>query len=127
MILLILLCVSTSKIIAQNPDSLKISPIQVKNVYQGLKQGEEYRIKYSNCFQASIKLDSIIQDQAKRSNIFASKLKDSDEKTKQLYEDLMKKEIQYQNIKNNKIPWYLHPFTYFALGFATSTWVISAR
>lgn len=119
MILLTLLCVSTSKITAQNNDSLKISATQVKNVYTGLKQGEAYKIRYENCLQASIRLDSIIQDQAKRNSVFASKLNASDAEYKRLYDILVDKSVEYEKIKNKKIPWYLHPFTYFALGFAT--------
>lgn len=126
-ILLTLLCVSTSKITAQINDSLKISPVQVKNVYQGLKQGQVYKIRYENCLQASIKLDSIIQEQNKRTIDFSSKLNESNQFLTDAQNKITELSVDLQKYLSSKIPWYLHPFTYFATGFLTSTLMISTR
>lgn len=114
-----MLCVSISKITAQQSnDSLKIAPYQVKNVYIGLKQGEEYRAKYFNCLKASIKLDSIIQVQAKRAKSFAESQRDLNKKLTDQYNRLVKESVDQE--KNKPTPWYIHPITYLIAGFTTS-------
>lgn len=119
MILLITLCVSISKITAQQSnDSLKIAPYQVKNVYIGLKQGEEYRIKYFDCLEASYKLDSIVQAQAERAKGFAESQTKLNEILTSKYNHLVKESVDYE--KNKPTPWYLHPVTYLIAGFTTA-------
>lgn len=117
-ILLTTLCVSTSKITAQSKDSLKIAPYQVKNVYQGLKQGEQYKIQYYNCLEASVKLDSIIQAGHKRTIDFTSNINVLNQHITDQQNQLLKQSVEYEKLKNKKIPWYIHPFTFFSLGFA---------
>lgn len=96
---------------------MKIAPYQIKNIYTGLKQREQYKIKYLNCLEVSTKLDSIIQDQHKRTLIFASKLSERDSLYSVINFEYAKKSAENERINNKKIPWYLHPITYLLAGF----------
>lgn len=97
---------------------MKIAPYQVKNIYTGLKQGEQYKIQYLNCLEVSTKLDSIVQDQHKKTLLFTSKLLERDSLYSVINFKYAKKVAENERIKNKKIPWYLHPFLYLPLGFA---------
>jgi len=109
--------VTISKLTAQTKDSIKIAPYQIKNIYIGLKQGEQYKIKYLNCLDVSAKLDSIIQDQHKKTLLFASKISERDSLYSAINFQYAMKVAENERIKNKKIPWYLHPITYLLAGF----------
>jgi len=63
--LIMTLCVNTSKIIAQNKP-LTIAPEQVKNVYTGLVQNDSLRNRLSICEYTSVKFDSLIRSENKK-------------------------------------------------------------
>lgn len=115
MILLMILCVSISKITAQN-DSLTISPKQVKNIYIGLKQNEALKTNLNDCIQVSNSLNDIIikQNNTVQNGLF--EISELNIRLENVNSDYKKQSEQLLKLKNRKIPFYKHPILFFILG-----------
>ena len=114
-------CVSISQITV--PDSLSISPTQVKNIYIGLKQGEIFKQRLDACVSLKNELNNIIQEQNKflQLNMVELSQLNADLATKN--DLLLKSAVDIQILKNKKIPWYRHPILYTVLGLAGGVYI----
>ena len=116
---LIIICISTFQLTAQNKtDSVSFEKPQVKNIYTGLKQGEAYREYYYECLQASNELNQIINKQDQELQKSLNELKLLNTYNEALNKQIIDSSVTIEKLKNKKIPWYKHPITYGLLGFA---------
>lgn len=116
---LIVICISTFQLTAQNKtDSVSVEKPQVKNIYIGLKQGEAYREYYYECLQVSNELNQIINKQDQELQKSLNELKLLNTYNEALNKQIIDSRVIIEKLKNKKIPWYLHPITYGLLGFA---------
>lgn len=81
-------CASISQNTIKN-DSLKISPEQVKKVYNGLVSAGIYKEKYNDCVLGSKKLDSVIAAQNMSLEFYIYSTNKNNEKIKELNEKLL--------------------------------------
>ena len=107
-------CAGISQTTVQK-DSLKISPEQVKNVYEGLKLTEHYKL-------VSIELDSIIQSRNSELKKYMLRNNISSEKLDELQEKKLKLSVENEKLKHKKIPIYRYIFLFLA-GFGTGIYI----
>jgi len=112
-ILLTMPCVSISQV---TQDSLKIAPAQVKNVYNGLKQGEAYKKRYSDCLEATGTLNTIIQQQNDSLVSLSQKIEEYDYRLNEMYDERERAAVEIQKIKSEGVPWWRSPWLYGAVG-----------
>lgn len=152
-ILLIFICISTFQVLAQKQidrfshtlendslfksihkniellisvknDSVKIYKPQIKNIYIGLKQSEQYKEYYYECLQISNQLNQVInnQDQELKKSLKQITILNSD--TEALNLKITASEVEIQRLKNKKTPWYKHPLLYGFIGFVGGVYLI---
>ncbi len=108
---------STSKITAQNnTNRFELDSIQLKNVYVGLKLGEEYRDNFSGCIEVSKTLNEIIQKQNQELKIYVSEIEGLDNQLKASNEEKLKYSVELESVKNKTVPWYKNPWYYLIIG-----------
>lgn len=108
---------NTSEITAQS-NRFELDSVQLKNVYVGLKLGEEYRENFNGCLEISKTLNEIIQKQNQDLKKYTSEIEGLDEQLKASNEDKLKYSVQLESIKNKTVPWYKNPWYYLIAGFA---------
>lgn len=123
MTLLIALCATISQITAQTNDSLKIAPIQVKNVYQGLQQRAQLKQKLSDCLETANSLNDLIQQQNDSLQSNAVKLVDLNKNLATANKNYTDTAVKLQKLQDKKIPWYKHPVLYTILGLLTGIYI----
>lgn len=109
-----MLCVSTSKIIAQNKP-FTINPDQVKNVYTGLVQNDSLRSRLIFCEAAAVKFDSLIQVSSKKTIDLVNQVKLKNDQTDKLKESLDENIKSLDRYEKFSPMWF---FTFFLLGVA---------
>jgi hypothetical protein len=113
-----LLWSSTFEIFAQNKiDSTSIENTQIKNIYIGLKQSEQYRIYYYDCLQSSNQLKLIIDKQDQKLKKSLDTIKVLNNHNEELNKKIIDSSVSIEELKNKKTPWYKHPILYGILGF----------
>lgn len=104
-------------------DSLVLSPIQVDNVWRGVKLSEGYRVQRDSCVVDVKRLQLLIQDQNTEIKQYARDEIGYVKQVSALYAELADKKVEVVKLENKKIPWYRHPITYIIVGFTAGVWV----
>ena len=107
-------CAGISQTTVQK-DSLKISPEQVKNVYNGLILGEHYK-------SVTIRLDSVIQSRDSELKKYVLRNDISSKKLNELQEEKLKLSVENEKLKHKKMPIYKYIFLFLA-GFGTGIYI----
>lgn len=100
-----------------------ITDEQVKKIYIGLKQGNEYKKRLSECLQASNKLNDIVinQDQElQKSIVYIRKLNEEQQK---LNNEITASKVEIQRLESKKIPIWKHPIVYFIAGIISGVFI----
>jgi len=118
------LCVTISQITAQTNDSLKIAPTQVKNVYQGLQQGAQFKQKLSDCIDTANSLNELIQQQNDSLQSNAAKLVDLNKNLATANKNYTDTAVKLQKLQDRKTPWYKHPILYTIIGLIGGIWIM---
>lgn len=113
----LILCIITFSTSAQNKDSVLIHKDQVKNIYVGLKQGEEAKKRLSECLYAANELNSIIQAQNDSIQNSLAKISILNDSIQVKQSQLLSKSIEIEIFKKKKVPWYKHPACYAFVAF----------
>ena len=109
---------STFDISAQNKiDSTSIENAQIKNIYIGLKQSEQYRIYYDDCLQASNELKLIIDKQEQKLKKSLDTITVLNNDNEELNKKIIDYSVRIEELKNKKIPIWKHPILYGIIGF----------
>jgi hypothetical protein len=96
------------------PDSLKIAPAQVKNIYIGLKRGEVAQQRLDACYLVVTELNEIIQEQNKFLQFSLTELSRLNADLAIKNNQLMDSAVKMEKLKKTK--WYRHPITWSIVG-----------
>jgi len=128
-ILLLLPCISISQItVTQAPpskpiDSVSIAAIQVSEIYKGLKRGEYCEAELNDCKATAGKLNDIVQDMNNNLQTAVVETNKLNSEIAAKNQDIIKKEIEIQVLKNKNTPWYRHPITAAIAGFVLGVYI----
>jgi len=107
----------------QNSPPLVLHCDQVKNVYKGLKRGENCESELKACKSIADSLNNIIQDMNKSTQAAAAETDKINMQIAAKNQDLIKKEIEIQVLKDKNTPWWRHPITAAIAGFALGVYI----
>ena len=119
-----LICLNSLAISSQNKnDSVSINKLQVKNIYIGLKQLNQYKKQSNDCYNYALELDKIIQTQNDCLKVRLCRISEINLKVETLNKNLNVKSVEIETIKNKKIPWYRNPILYLLIGAASGIYI----
>jgi len=96
-------------------DTLCLTPIQYKNIYTGLKTGEQYRLRYEQAYNAAQDLNMIIQKQNDSLQVIYSRLTVLNKELNQAHSDLTAESVKIE--RHKPVKWWKHPITWGIIGF----------
>lgn len=97
--------------------------MQVKNIYIGLKQLNQYKKQSNDCYNYALELDKIIQTQNDCLKVRLCRISEINLKVETLNKNLNVKSVEIETIKNKKIPWYRNPILYLLIGAASGIYI----
>jgi len=96
-------------------DTLCLTPTQYKNIYTGLKTGEQYRLRYEQAYNAAQDLNTIIQKQNDSLQVIYSRLTVLNTDLNQAHMDITAESVKIE--ANKPVKWWKHPITWGIIGF----------
>lgn len=100
----------------QNSD-LTLSPEQVENVYKGLKQGEEYKRRFEECYEVSISMGQVIEQNVQDLEHAVTLIDSLNLQIASKHAELVNKEVEIAKIQVKKQQWYKSPWLWLGVGF----------
>jgi len=100
---------------AYSQDTLCLTPGQYKNIYRGLKTGEQYRLQYQQAHIAAQDLNTIIQKQNDSLQVIYSRLTVLNLELNHAHQDLMVESVKIEASK--PVKWFKHPVLWGVVGF----------
>ena len=107
---------------AYSQDTLCLTPTQYKNIYTGLKTGEQYRSRYEQAYNAAQDLNTIIQKQNDSLQVIYSRLTALNTELNQAHADLTSESVKIEASK--PVKWWKHPITWGIIGFVAGVLTI---
>lgn len=102
---------------------LCLDPVQVFNVYVGLKQNEANKVKLSDCIKTAKLLDEIIQKQNNELQNSLRELSKLNSDIEATGKKLSMAQLELEAIKNKHTPWYRHPLLYLGIGIIGGVYI----
>jgi len=96
-------------------DTLCLTPTQYKNIYTGLKTGEQYRLRYEQAYNAAQDLNTIVQKQNDSLQVIYSRLTVLNTELNQAHADLTVESVKIE--RDKPVKWWKHPITWGIIGF----------
>jgi len=103
-------------------DTLCLTPTQYKNIYTGLKTGEQYRLRYEQAYNAAKDLNTIIQKQNDSLQVIYSRLIVLNTELNQAHMDLTAESVKIE--ANKPVKWWNHPITWGIIGFVAGVLMV---